>query len=70
LKYGQEESKLTELSFRPLNGIMDQSPDLYTGDKSFEFPGNYDGDGSYFIVQDQPYPLTVLSLMPQLQTTK
>jgi len=70
LKYGPSEDKLSFLSFRKTTSEMDMSPDLFTGDKSFDMPSDYDTDGSYYIVQDQPYPLNILSLMPQLQTTK
>ena len=69
-KYGVEENALSSYSFREISSPMDVSPPLFSGDKSFDFPSDYDKDGSYFIVQDQPYPLTILSLMPQMQTNK
>lgn len=35
--------------------------------QDYEFlpPGNYSSDGSFYIVQDQPLPMTVLALMPE-----
>jgi hypothetical protein len=33
-----------------------------------EWPGGYDFDGYMIVEQDQPLPMTVVALMPQLQT--
>jgi hypothetical protein len=41
---------------------------LYTGDKFIEFAGGYDNDGFVVVKQDQPLPLTILSIYPRLQT--
>jgi hypothetical protein len=49
---------------------MDVAPGLFTGDKEVEFPRNWDKDGYITLVQDQPLPLTILAIMPELNTTK
>ena len=36
-----------------------------TEDYEFIPPGNYARDGSFFIIQDQPLPMTVLALIPE-----
>ena len=67
-KFGLKSDALRLVSFRNTTDTMDTSPALFTGDKEVYTGGSYDGDGSFFIVQDQPYPLNVLALMPELTT--
>jgi hypothetical protein len=43
--------------------------DNFSGDLDVSpFPGNWETDGPIIIVQDQPMPMTVLGIMPKLQT--
>lgn len=42
--------------------------DLFTGDKTVEFHGDYETDGFIVVKQDQPLPMTILAIMPLLQT--
>jgi hypothetical protein len=41
---------------------------VFTGDKTVEFQGDYDTDGFVVVKQDKPLPMTVLAIMPLLQT--
>lgn len=68
LKFGQSSNSLQLVSFRNTTDVMDSSPALFTGDKELYKGGSYDGDGSFYIVQDQPYPLNILAIMPELRT--
>lgn len=65
---GPSESNLDIIPFRDTGMSMDQPVPLYTGDKFIEFPGGYDNDGFVVVKQDQPLPLTILSIYPRLQT--
>jgi hypothetical protein len=47
---------------------MDSSPPRFTGDKELPFPDGYNKEGEIVIRQDQPLPLTVLSIMPLVRT--
>ena len=47
---------------------MEQAIPVFTGDKEVEFRGNYETDGYVYVRQDQPLPLTILSLYPRLVT--
>ena len=67
-KHGTDLSDLIQLSFRESNDPMDVSPPLFTGDKTVEIEQGYETLAQYYIVQDQPYPLNILSLMPQFYT--
>lgn len=42
--------------------------ELYTGDLSIEFDGDYGFPGDVYIVQDLTNPTTILALMPKLET--
>ena len=41
-------------------------PELFTGDKEFEFPGNWEKGATISIVQDQPLPMTILAIVPEV----
>ena len=62
---GESETNLDRKEFRQAGDPMDESPPLYTGDKSISLNQSYTTDRSFWIVQDLPYPLTVLSIMPE-----
>jgi hypothetical protein len=70
LKHGPNPDRLDIVPFRSSADDMDEAPALFTGDKEVEFPRNWDKDGFITLVQDQPLPLTVLAIMPELNTTK
>ena len=48
---------------------MDEVPPTLTGDTDvLAFPGGYETDGRIWVVADQPLPLTVVALYPELET--
>lgn len=67
-KAGPSLSVLDEIPFRNGSDPMDAPPPLFTGDKLMEWPGDYDFDGFIVIRQEQPLPMTVVAIMPQLHT--
>jgi hypothetical protein len=67
-KVGPSEDDLDTVFFRTTSMAMDNPVPLYTGDKFIEFPGGYNNDGFVVVKQDQPLPLTILSIYPRLQT--
>lgn len=62
--YGQD---LRPVEFRDLEGsVMDQSPPLFTGFLEDElFDNKFDLENQIVLEQDQPYPLTVMCLLPE-----
>jgi hypothetical protein len=64
-KIGTTLSNLFIKEFRQTTDKMDASPPLFSGDKFVSLDQGYTTDTSYYIVQDLPYPLTVLALMPE-----
>ena len=68
LKHGPSFSNLDTLPFRTSADTMGNPPDLFTGDKSFNWNGGYETEGQMCFRQDQPLPFTLLGLFPQLVT--
>lgn len=54
-----------EVSFRQQQDVMGQAPPLFTGDMAINIDGQVDFAGQYWLRQTQPYPSTILALMPE-----
>jgi hypothetical protein len=65
VKYGREEdTQLDEIQFRSPDDPMDIALPLFTGDKEVSWPVGYEREATVTILQDQPGPCTVVSIMP------
>jgi hypothetical protein len=68
-KVGPGPNNLDLIQYRKNNDFMDEEPPLLTGDTDvFAFPGGYETDGRIWVVADQPLPMTVIALYPELET--
>lgn len=67
-KAGPDENNLDEIQFRTASSPMNSPPPLFTGDKLIEWPGGYDFEGYVMVKQVQPLPMTVVAVMPQVET--
>lgn len=67
-KTGPSVDKLDALQFRSGSDPMDRPPHLFTGDIRLSWRGGYDRDALIVVRQDQPLPMTVVAIMPQLLT--
>lgn len=65
-KHGVDLTNLDEVSFRDTTTAMNQSPDLFTGDKIVSLSNSYGLQGQYYLVQDNPYPLVILAVGPDV----
>jgi len=65
---GPDTSNLKPIAFAEPGASATTAIPLYNGDKYIEFSGNYETDGFIVVKQDDPLPMTVLALMPLLQT--
>jgi len=68
IEIGPDLNNMERIPFRSSANAMDSGINVFTGDKEIEFRGNYETDGFIFVRQNQPLPLTVLSLYPRLIT--
>lgn len=70
-KVGPNEDSLVPVPFRYGNIPLGQATPLFTGVcDPIDFEGDYEKDGTVFIVQDDPLPMTLCSLMPELTTNE
>lgn len=68
-KFGPSATNLDLIPYRTGNDFMDEVPPTLTGDTDvLAFPGGYETDGRIWVVADQPLPLTVVALYPELET--
>ncbi len=68
IEIGPDLHNMERIPFRSSSNAMNSGINVFTGDKEIEFRGNYETDGFIFVRQNQPLPLTVLSLYPRLIT--
>jgi len=67
-KAGPDLNTLDQIEFRGGSDPMNQPPPLFSGDKLIEWPGGYDFEGYVTVKQEQPLPMTVIAIMPQVNT--
>lgn len=67
-KAGPRDDLLDEIQFRTIADAMDQPIPAFTGDKLMEWPDGYSTDGFIIVKQEQPLPMTIVALHPQLHT--
>jgi hypothetical protein len=67
-KAGKTRSELDTIQFRTASDPMNQAPPIFTGDQEVPWPAGYETEGQIMIVQDQPLPMTVVAIMPILNT--
>ena len=63
---GPSTSNLDPIEFRSASDRMDAPPPLFTGDKLMRWPGGYDFEGYVTVRQVQPFPMTLVAIMPQM----
>lgn len=67
-KYGPDLNSLKEVPFRDAGMAMDEPIPLFSGDKLVKWNGGYDTDGYISVVQDDPLPMTLIAIFPQVTT--
>ena len=65
---GPSTDSLDTLVLREGGDPMDTAVSLFTGDIELEWDGAYDGDNHIFYRQEQPLPVTIQAVMPQMIT--
>lgn len=71
LKYGTDLGKLTALPFRTTNDLMGEAIPLFTGKKEkINVPSVFEYDEGFYLVNDQPLPLTVQAIHYTLDVTR
>lgn len=65
---GFDPDYLEDIPFRDSGMPMDQSPPLFSGDKRVVFPKGWDRVARLMVRQQQPLPMTILAIVPQITT--
>lgn len=60
--------KEDEINYRDSSMPMNNPPAVYTGDYLMLYPEGYTRNGRIRVINDQPFPMTVVALYPQLET--
>jgi hypothetical protein len=63
-KAGEED----EINYRDSSMPMNNPPSIYSGDYLMLYPEGYNRNGRIRVINDQPFPMTVIALYPQLDT--
>ena len=66
MKVGTDLNNLDTLSFRTSGMAQNEAVPMFTGDKTIEFNGGFDDDGTLVIKQDQALPMTLLAVFPSI----
>lgn len=67
-KFGVSFDDMQAIPYRKPPQAMDEPPPLFSGDKLLTVTSGYETDGYLCVEQDQPLPLDVLALFPQVTT--
>jgi hypothetical protein len=65
---GPTETETDEILFRSTGDAMDAGPPIFTGDKELAWRGGYEKDAFVWYVNEQPFPATVVAIMPSVVT--
>lgn len=65
-KFGPDMRTLDELNNRDAGDAMDAAPAMLNGDRALPFPGGHETDGYVVVYNDKPFPMTIVSLVPDL----
>jgi len=70
LQYSYDDVNYTTLGFRDTSDPIGTTPPLFTGDKPLDLDSDVDSSGDYYLRQINPYPMTILALMPKYVLTE
>lgn len=67
-KVGSSDDDLDIIPFRSSTDALGSPPALFTGDKTIEFPKGADNYITIYVVSDQPTPMSILAIIPEVAT--
>lgn len=68
-KYGIDGVQLDEIPFRDSSMPMDQAVVPFTGDKECQWPIGWEEAGRLTVIQEQPLPMTLIGIYPEMKTS-
>lgn len=68
IQFGPDSATLEERDFRDVGDAMDSAAPLFTGEKFYEFSGDWDRDTRIVYESDDPVPFKLLAIAPEIVT--
>ncbi|MBP6775082.1 MAG: hypothetical protein KA154_18995 [Gemmatimonadaceae bacterium] len=65
---GPDADNLDRVEFRTGSTLMGSTPALFTGDKRITWPSGFETEGRVYVSQNEPLPITIAAIMPQVLT--
>lgn len=69
-KFGPTFDKLEEIQYRTPQDKMDTALPLFTGEKQINFPAQWGHSPQVCVVQDEPLPMTILAILPEVRVVR
>lgn len=69
-KLGPTFDKLEAIEYRTPQDSMDKAIPLFTGEKTVHFLSEWDHKAQVCIVQDEPLPMTILAILPNIKVVR
>ena len=69
-KFGPTFEKLEPIEYRTPQDLMDRAVPLFTGEKTVHFPSEWAHNAQVCVVQDEPLPMTILAILPEIKVVR
>ena len=69
-KIGPSFDKMEELQYRTPQDLMDTAISLFTGEQQLNFPASWNHFAQVCVEQDEPLPMTILAIIPEVKVVR
>lgn len=69
-KFGPTFDKMEPIEYRTPQDAMDKAVPLFTGEKTVHFPSEWAHNSQVCVVQDDPLPMTILAILPEIKVVR
>ena len=69
-KFGPTFDKMEPIEYRTPQDAMDTAVPLFTGEKTVHFPSEWAHNSQVCVVQDDPLPMTILAILPEIKVVR
>lgn len=69
-RIGPTFDKMEEIQYRTSQDAMDEAIPLFTGEKQLNFPANWNHFAQVCVEQDEPLPMTILAIIPEVRVVR
>lgn len=69
-KFGPTFDKTEPIEYRTPQDAMDTAVPLFTGEKTVHFPSEWAHNSQVCVIQDDPLPMTILAILPEIKVVR